>query len=269
MKKKIELSEYKRLLVEMLSEIDQFCEKNGIRYFLISGTLLGAIRHRGFIPWDDDIDIGLLRKDYDLFINTFKSSKKYYRLLSIETDKKYNYPFAKVIDDRVALVEDVDDAVEIGAFIDIFPFDNCVGSTYKEACKSIDNMRFLKWLRNFKILKFSKKRSFWKNVVLFFGKCLTFFCSTRKISKSIINKAKQNEDKECKYVAALVTSNYGYGEVLNRYFFDETIKVEFEGLMFNAPKEYHSILTSFYGNYMELPPKEKQITHHDFECWYK
>ena len=269
MKREIQLSDYKKILLEMLVEIDDFCKKNKIKYFLYGGTLIGAVRHKGFIPWDDDIDIALLRDDYETLIKNFSSKNKYYKLLCLETDKMYNYPFAKIVDDRVALIEDAAGSIEMGAYIDVFPIDNCSGDTFEKACKSIDKMRLLRWMRNFKTIRFSKERLFWKNLVLFFGKVFTIFFTRRSIAKAISKKAKKDYGKKCIYVAGLVNTTYGYGEVILKKCFDETVDLPFEGHVFKAPKEFDIILRSLYGDYMQLPPKEKQKSHHAFKCWYR
>ncbi len=268
MNREIDLEEYKKILIDVLKEIHCFCETKGIAYYLIGGTLLGAIRHKGFIPWDDDIDIAMLRSDYEIFIRSFNSSSERYRLLSLETDSKYNYPFAKVVDTRVALIENVSKAVEISAYVDVFPLDNCPGLTRKKAHRSLKKMSFFKWLRNFKTIRIEKRRSFWKNVVLALGKFLTCCFSARFLSEIISMKSKKNKEIG-PFVADYVNTTYGDGEILLRDYFSKTIDVEFEGYLFKAPIGYDKILTAFYGNYMELPPVEKRITHHDFNCWYR
>lgn len=269
LKKSICLDEYKELLLEILKDVDSFCQKNSIKYFLTSGTLIGAIRHKGFIPWDDDIDIAMLREDYEVFVRTYSSSKDYYKLLSLETDRKYAFPFAKVVDDRVALVENVSKRVEIGAYLDVFPIDNCPGESASEACKTIDDMNYLRTLRDLKNIRLSKKRSFWKNAILAFCKLLTIFISKRLVAELTSKKAKKNRYCECKYVAGLTNTTYGHGEIIPKECFRNVIDVEFENCFFKAPEGYDLILTSYYGDYMKLPPEEKRVSHHDFECWYK
>ncbi|MBQ8445584.1 MAG: LicD family protein, partial [Opitutales bacterium] len=118
--------ELKQIQLGILDKVHEFCEKNGITYFLSSGTLIGAVRHKGYIPWDDDLDLYMPRADYDKFIKLFSAnSPENTKLLSLETDKKYQYPFAKVIDDRTEMVETaVGESFKIGVYIDVFPVDS-------------------------------------------------------------------------------------------------------------------------------------------------
>lgn len=123
--KKIETEEMKKLELDMLIDVAKFCDENDIRYYLSGGTLLGAVRHKGFIPWDDDIDISMPRPDYLKFVSTYNGSSEFYQVQSIENNDKYWRTFAKVFDTRTYLKED---AIRMpkdgnGVFIDIFPID--------------------------------------------------------------------------------------------------------------------------------------------------
>ena len=115
-------SELKVCLLDVMDEIDSFCREHNIRYFMLGGTMLGSVRHKGYIPWDDDIDIGMFREDYEKFINLYES-KKGYKLFCIEKDPTYYLPFAKLVDPQISLYEDVYRAPEIGAYVDIFQLD--------------------------------------------------------------------------------------------------------------------------------------------------
>ena len=104
--KKIETEEMKKLELDMLIDVAKFCDENDIRYYLSGGTLLGAVRHKGFIPWDDDIDISMPRPDYLKFVSTYNGSSEFYQVQSIENNDKYWRTFAKVFDTRTYLKED-------------------------------------------------------------------------------------------------------------------------------------------------------------------
>lgn len=268
-KKYITPDELKSLLLDLLCEFDSFCKNNGIRYYLIGGTLLGAIRHKGFIPWDDDIDVCVFREDYEKLLSIYKSSNPNYSLISMKSDKKYYYPFAKLVNTSTVLVEEGQEKNPLGVYLDIFPIDNCPGKTLEEACRNVDKMDFYRWMRNFKIITFDKRRKWYKNLILAVGKIITFPFSRRTISELIERKAIENINLDCQYVGELVNTAYGYGEVYDKSHFAEGVEVYFEGKKFVAPKDYDYILTSMYKDYMKLPPIEKRISNHNSKCWYK
>ena len=118
----IPLEELKSRQLEILTRIDKFCTEHNIQYSLAFGTLLGAIRHKGYIPWDDDIDIMMLRSDYNRFISLFYDEQL--RVLSIENESRYILPFAKVVDNNSILIEQSTMELPLGIYVDIFPVDN-------------------------------------------------------------------------------------------------------------------------------------------------
>lgn len=267
MKEIIDDREYKKIILDILINFHTFCEKNDLKYFLFGGTLIGAIRHKGFIPWDDDIDVCMLRDDYERFISLYKS--EHFRLLSLETDKQYAYSFAKLIDDRTILVEKGSNTKPIGAYIDIFPLDNCLGDSFQKACKHLDEMNFLCSMKFFKQTKLRRKRGFFKNLVVALVKVALVFISLRRIALMISKKAKKYMRKESRYVGEVMNNVYGYGEIFEKSLFEERDKVLFEEFEFYVPKHFNEVLTSMYGDYMKMPPLEKRVAHHDFQCWYK
>ena len=122
--REILLDELKKTQIEILDVVDTFCRENNINYWLDSGTLLGAIRHGGYIPWDDDIDIGMLRKDYDIFLKKFNEKNERYKVYSIENNKNFPYPFGKVLDTHTILYEPNEQGVKLSVNIDVFIYDN-------------------------------------------------------------------------------------------------------------------------------------------------
>lgn len=122
--KKLTLDEVKKIQLEILAYIDSFCKKNNISYFINYGTLLGAVRHKGFIPWDDDIDISMDRKYYNMFIEKFNQDSSKYKILSLDTDKAYFNNFIKVVDTTTKIVDNRNyKTFSCGVFVDIFPMD--------------------------------------------------------------------------------------------------------------------------------------------------
>ena len=231
--KKLTLDEVKKIQLEILAYIDSFCKKNNISYFINYGTLLGAVRHKGFIPWDDDIDISMDREHYNMFREKFNQDSSKYKILSLDTDKTYFNNFIKVVDTTTKIVDNRNyKTFSCGVFVDIFPMD-------KFNDKKIINTCYI--LESLKLLSFSKR----KNIIY-----------KDSIVKDIIRSSFWGLFLPLKEK-----------EIFNTQIFNEFIDMEFEHLTLPAPKNYDVILTQYYGNYLELPPKEKQINIHEFEAY--
>ena len=123
MRKIEDIQELRQIQMGILDDVHRFCEAHGLRYFLSSGTLIGAVRHKGYIPWDDDIDIYMPRKDYEEFLQTYTSDSGHYRAINPQTEQHYYYTFAKVVDSRTRMVEKETEGYEIGVYMDSFPVD--------------------------------------------------------------------------------------------------------------------------------------------------
>ena len=122
--REIDLDELRKLQIDILNDIDNFCKKNKINYWIDCGTLLGAIRHSGYIPWDDDIDIGMLRDDYDKFVKSYNRKGNRYQLNAVEINNDYYYPFGKVFDTKTVLYEPDENGIKTAVFVDVFVYDN-------------------------------------------------------------------------------------------------------------------------------------------------
>ncbi len=260
--KEIELNERKALQVDILNDVVSFCEKNNIEYCLAYGTLLGAIRHKGYIPWDDDIDIHMPRPDYDRFLATYRSEKSHYQVLCHKSTKDYNLPFAKVHDTCTIVIEELYNKNEYGIYIDIFPIDGT-----KEEKQALQAVRWRRLL-NAKKATINKGRAPLKNIMILLTKILLLPFSTtfllRKIEKIITRYKLQDCEKACS-----MCSQLAWKEVFDKTMFQEYVKVDFEGHKYNAPKEWDTYLKTNYGNYMQLPPKEKQVSNHAAKAMWK
>ena len=117
--KPIDVYELKRIQLEILDNVMKFCDENDINCWLNGGTLLGAIRHKGYIPWDDDIDLGMLRKDYEKFRQLFNVNNTRYKLVCFDDDTEFLYPFGKVIDTSTILYEPDENGIKLAVNIDI------------------------------------------------------------------------------------------------------------------------------------------------------
>jgi len=256
----IALDELRTIQLDLLQKTTDFCEKNGLRYFLCGGTLIGAIRHKGYIPWDDDIDIAMPRPDYDRFVKTFNRPDNYYQVANLDISPDYTNAFAKVYDRRTILKE-LYYSGETGVNIDVFPADGV-----KNAFQIKKIMLLHKFL-NTKEANYYK-RSLSKNIINTFGKLLLLPFSARTIARWI-----DNETRKFAYgslpKAGVIANPIGLGEMVDKTVFDSDIYQEFEGREYRVPVGYDTWLRSVYGDYMQLPPEEHRVTHHTFEAYWK
>lgn len=260
--------------LELLHTVDNICNENNIKYFLIGGTLLGAVRHKGFIPWDDDIDIGMSRKDYDRFINICKNNMPdNTKLLTYDTVDNYPHNFAKIIDTRTVLIEENLKHLNVksGVFIDVFPFDGVPENGFM--CKlHYLSIRFYKYLlaghyftEEFltdKEYKSSIARSV-KIIMVKIIKLLTRFTDIKKVHKKLNKLLSKYEYDSCKIVCNYLGA-WGVREIVPKYFIGKGERIQFEGSYFSAIDHPDLYLESIYGDYMKLPPEEKRKSHHKF-----
>ena len=269
--KAIGIDELKKIQIEMMQEFHDFCKANDIQYFLTGGSLLGAIRHRGYIPWDDDIDVVLPRPDYQHLLEIFNQEHENtnLKIFNIDVDPQYYTQYAKLMNMDTVLEEQVDSDRQISVFIDVFPLDN-MSDDYDKAKHLFIKTRLYRNLLNLKNLTFRKDRSLYKNIILLLGKFFLWPISRKSIICSIDKISRIYERPELtNYVCINVTGTYGIKEILKGEWFSATEEVEFEGRKFYAPKNYDKVLSHFYGDYMNLPPEEKRVTHHAFKAYWK
>ena len=263
--KKIDLKNLKKIQLEILDEVALFCKKNNINYWIDCGTLLGAIRHKGYIPWDDDIDVGMLREDYDKFMELFNKNNDKYKFYSIENNKKFNYPYGKVLDTSTVLYEpDEKHGKKLWVNIDIFVYDNAP-ENIKQQKKMFKKRDIYNIFNSVKVSPYatSRKGGF-TNIVRYPCHYILKLLPVGFFSKKIINNSKEYMNNETKYVGNFTS----YKKlVADREIFKSFVEVDFEGKKYKAPIGYDKWLTLFYGDYMKLPPKEKQVSTHKFVAY--
>ena len=261
-------TEVKNYQLYILDEVDKYCKANGISYYLSYGTLIGAVRHKGYIPWDDDIDIVMRLEDYDRFISGFNSNKNNVFVNHINVDKNWTYPYAKIYHTDTLLDEKSDFPYkDIGVNIDLFPI--CSFPNDPKQQKSIINKaKVLYYIQTLKLVKINSKRSLYKNLILMIGKVLFAAIPFSYITKKIEGLVRKN------YIGNYIVCPCGglVGNSLDfvdEKVFSETIEVEFEGKIYPAPIGTDAWLRNVYGDYMKLPPIEKQVTHHAYKAYVK
>lgn len=265
--KELTLQELKEIELDILKMFDAFCKENNIRYFLAFGTLLGAIRYKKFIPWDDDVDVLVPREDYKRLLSLFQDNEKYH-LYSFERNRKYAFPFAKLCNMTTKLVETSypNNNLELGVNIDIFPldyFDNDLEEAKNEIRRIRKNNACLSYMKVDK----PKTSNPIKYVV---WSIIIKYCKLRG-SEYYIQKTTREcnkpEQKGSKYAGAKVWPIWGDRIITPADAFSESVEIEFEGMMFPAPIGYDAYLTCLYGDYLPEPPKDKQKTHHSFKAY--
>jgi lipopolysaccharide cholinephosphotransferase len=264
--RELTLPEIKEIELEILKTFHNFCKENNIRYFISHGTLLGTIRYKGFIPWDDDVDVLVPREDYDKLLSIFKDSEQY-RLLHFEKDERFLFPYAKLCDMTTLKIENgLEDELKLGLDMDIFPLDAWADDRKKAKKEVKQQKRALMCLGLTKLDKPDSLNLF-KRIV---KAILMVFCKmvgSKHYVRKLMKNAKKHPYEGAKYLGGKAWNVYGYRDVIPAEAFDHPIEVEFEGETFWAPVGYDAFLSSLYGNYLPEPPLEKRKTHHNFKAY--
>ncbi len=254
------LKKLQKYQIEILDEVVRICQKHKIQYFIIGGNLIGAIRHKGFIPWDDDLDIAMMREDYDKFLEVATQEIDKRMLVDYAENNEYYYlPFAKIRlrDSIYEEPEQKNYQGPKGIWINIFPMDNA----NQEDSLFIRWQTFLKesihFINAIKANVTSEKNSIMKKIIRFIFKPI----STQKLVRLQQKIMKWENRKEAKYCISF-GARYGMRKqtMLKSVFLPAT-QVEYEGKMYDAPGNYEFYLKRVYGDYMTLPPENKRVTH--------
>ena len=269
-KKEISCEEMKSISMNILKEVHEFCLANKIRYSLAYGTLIGAIRHKGFIPWDDDIDIVMPRADYDKFISTFNGSSEYMKVVAPEIDWNYYAPYANVYDTRTVLVEPRNNnrGFGIGVKIDVFPLDGTPKDeqAYIRQCKCVN---FYKRILAAKRRPLKYCMGDYKMLMqVLVAKIFFSPFSYSQIQKKIHDIALRYEFEASEYVDNVVYSA-NFAKRHRRICYDHYVCKLFEDGEYMVASGYDEILRAIFGDYMQLPPEDQRVTHHDFEAYWK
>lgn len=262
--KEIEIKELRNIQMDILQKVHDFCVSHHIQYTLAFGTLLGAVRHGGYIPWDDDIDIAMLRADFERFRAEFKDAVC--EFCDCRTDKDIHIGFGKVVDTRTIVIEG-GNTKNLGVNIDIFPIDNLY-DTYDESLAYFKSFKWNKIIRQAKYREISCVKSWWKKPVLMLAKLMVLPFSVHKQTLKCIEKLMGNHNEHSKYVGHMTDVIYNENCIMERSVWSEYVPIKFEDREYMAVKNTDAYLSREFGDYMKLPPKEQQIPKHDFEKIY-
>lgn len=262
--KKLNIEEVKKIELEILKHIDSFCKDNDIEYFINYGTLLGAVRHKGFIPWDDDIDIMMTRSNYDKFLKVYKNQNSKYKVISLKNNKEYFNNFIKIHDsDTVITYNNLRRKYNSGIFIDIFPLDYFENKKIINISYILESLKFISYSTKDRVLyKGEKFKNFYRILLWYILKPIN-----PKFFAILIDKFVRKYSSKNPKFAAFIISNAKEKDILPLNTGSKLINMEFEGMMFPAPSNYNEVLTHLYGDYMTPIDKEQQ-TNHNFEAYY-
>lgn len=263
--KSITFEESKLILLDTLRSIDKCCRENNINYSIAWGTMIGAIRHKGFIPWDDDVDLMMSRKDYNKFIEVYSDPK--FKIYTPSRDKNCIQLLTKVYrKDTKVIFDYYKKESPYGLWISIFPYDNAPD----EGLRGWERTRsFLLKLYHIKITRLLDTDSIFRKVSKLLLKAFVMPFSSFYLEKKIEKHLSKYNDQRTKYISIWDSDRFF---IHYKYFpselFDEYIDVEFSESKCRIIKEYDKFLRIYYGNYMELPPESERIAKHKYIAYY-
>ncbi len=270
--KQLSIDEIKNCEINILSTFADFCDKNNLHYYLAYGTLIGAVRHKGFIPWDDDIDVEMPRNDYNKLIEILLHQNNLItENIELKTpfSKNYQYPFAKVIDNTTFVQEiTMKKKYKTSVWIDIFPLDNIPDSP-QEAKQFINKAKKISKYYFYTIeRKYSGKDLIGK---IKFNTIRLLLTPVYKIinQKQRINRfAQKYSSQNTQRFTELIANNYAEFSIRDNSFLAQT-EIEFENKMYTTFANYDKFLNNYYGDYMVLPPEEERVLAHSLTAYKK
>lgn len=244
--------------LDLLKTFDAICKKNNLKYFLAFGSLIGAVRHNGFIPWDDDFDVAMLREDYEKLLRLDQEFEHPCFLQTPHTDPNFAFSFARLGNDNTTFCSKMFSyqGYHAGICIDIFPLDRCIpekGEALYNRIKelNLENSTFMRMKNPFLSEADQERVNNWKGM------------DPLDVNETIHRLATSFNDSDTDYVSCPVCSIYPYRKLIfRRTSFDKTVYLDFENTVVPVPAGYHEVLTAIYGDYMKYPPVSERGTWH-------
>ena len=257
------LNGYKKILLDILKFFHNFCIKNNLRYFAVGGTFLGAVRHKGFIPWDDDIDVCMPRNDYQKFISLMKLENGKYILETPDSEAEdFCYTQAKLYDSSTTVLEKIKANTNRGVFIDVFPLDG-IGNNKNEINRNYFAIDILNMFLASRLSVIRKERKLWKNLAIFVSNLLpSCFVNEKKIIKKLDRLCAKRNFEHYNYCGLLLTQ-YRKKYIMPKSWFDEYTDYTFEDTLIRGVKDYEKYLSHLYGDWRKLPPENQRNSGHD------
>lgn len=267
------MKEIQSVSLEILKKIADICDQEGLKYSLAWGTLIGAVRHKGYIPWDDDVDIQMPRPDYERLKDYFnKNADALYPLRLFDNSVSgYPYMLARVSNDDYVIDTINEKPCGMGIFVDIYILDG-TGDTYEDAwnyaSRTCKYPRLI-FLSTRKYYHFGTTKGFLKRLfkvfVFIYAKIMGKEYFERKLLSIISQKPYDQKD----YVGCVSWCERPKYAVIKKSEFEDMIDFQFENYKFKGPREYDKYLRIWYGDYMQLPPEKERIYHHLYKAYKK
>lgn len=273
-KKELTIRENQMVALDILSKIAEICEEQNFRYYLMYGTLIGAIRHKALIPWDDDIDIMMPQDDYAKLLDFLQQNSEKYPHLKIfnpKTVAEYPYMITRISDIRYVIDVENEKDYGLGAFIDIYPFYG-LGNTEQEALKlgmKGDRLSSACYQATRLSYKVENTKQWYRKILKYPVFWITKFIGKEYFQKRLFKLSEKKNYDTSKYVGCVIWLSGGKKDIFLREWFDEIISVNMEGRDYKVPARYNDILLHIYGDYMKLPPEKDRIAHHRYKIYKK
>lgn len=274
MRKELTIQETQAISLEILHTVANICEQQGIRYSLIYGTLIGAVRHHDYIPWDDDVDIMIPRPDYDRLLGYLKEHIHEYPNLKVfnrEEVKEYPYMITRISDDRYVIEMENEEPFGMGVFIDIYPYDG-LGNTKKEAVRfglKGDRLSSLCYQATRKKIAVETTTSNFRKLIKYPVYLVSKMIGKEYFQNRLEKLARVKAYDQSKYVGCVTWLSWGEKDIFPKEWFEETMKAPFGKYEFRIPKAYDQVLRHEYGDYMQLPPEKDRVGHHNYKVYKK
>ena len=256
--------EIKEVELGVMDYIHNLCQKENINYSLAYGTLLGAVRHKGYIPWDDDVDISLKRDEYDkLYQAVLRDNDPIYKVASWENDARYPYPFYRVYDARTVYENNyIENDIDLGICVDVFPFDY-----YADVNKEMVKLDTYRRLSVYTLYGIHSKNAGLKNIVRYLLVLVFRLTRVKTWNKKMNLLSMQANDND--FIDYLM-ENKRTSTKFEKTLLDKVMDSPFEDRTYKIPEASHQILSAIYGDdFMEIPPVEKRVKHDDFVAYIK
>lgn len=260
---------YKRILLETFTYLINFLKENDLNWYAAGGTLIGTVRHKGLIPWDDDIDIHMPRKDFEKFLSIrSKLAGTEYEIKFLDKDNDYYMPFAKFCNKNTTIWEYEERPCLFGVYIDILPIDCVKGDVDSITMSFIEYNHVLTQYRrrcihfNFSYFLRLMKHKQWHGVASQLRSLSYYFGKVDKYRLKFLNHESTLDTIDGNYYVCYA-GVYGHKEIYKREWYREALQLPFENFTILAPIGYDAILTQLYGDYMTPPPPDKCIASHD------